>query len=50
MDKPEGSFKCRLCGEIWDGSQLFQDPFCTAFVWTCGNLECGGRVRSIESE
>jgi len=35
-DKPTGRFRCRTCGQEWDGSQLIDG--------TCGNPLCGGRV------
>lgn len=44
MNKPTGKFKCVVCGQVWDGSQLYQDEQSTVVVWTCGDLTCGGRV------
>ena len=42
MDKPEGKWKCRACGAVWDGNQLYDDPAWSIKQWTCGNLLCGG--------
>ena len=50
MNKPVGQWKCRACGEKWQGSQLYQDPMFTVTVWTCGYLECGGVCDRIPSE
>ena len=42
MTKPTGNFKCRVCGNVWAGEQLYQDPTKMADTWTCGNLLCCG--------
>lgn len=42
MIHPGGNFKCRACGKVWAGKQLYQDPTETATTWTCGDLVCGG--------
>ena len=44
MTKPTGNFKCRVCGNVWGGEQLYQDPAETATVWTC---QCGGTCDRI---
>ena len=42
--KPDGRWKCRACGAIWDGWQLVCDPMSIiAPRWTCANYFCGGR-------
>ena len=39
--KPDEKWKCRACGAVWDGSELYRDPQRIGFHWTCGNLFCG---------
>lgn len=50
MKKPTGNWKCRACGEVWDGSQLYDDPSSTAIMWTCANLQCGGTCDPVQAD
>ena len=46
--KPTGRFRCVVCGDECNGSDLVRDPMSTgAAVWTCRNFLCGGRVERI---
>ena len=40
--KPLGKWKCRACGHIWEGWQLYLDPSLWQNTWTCADLLCGG--------
>ncbi len=42
MNKPRGRWRCRACGQEWDGNQLYDDPLYTGVTWTCADLGCGG--------
>ena len=49
--KPSGAYlRCRACGTIWKGEDVFQDPMSTALKWTCGDLECGGTCDFLSPE
>ena len=48
IDKPVGKFKCLACGTICDGSQLWLDPQCTSWRWTCSDVFCGGTAVKID--
>jgi len=56
MDKkPIGTYKCIVCGGIWDGSELYIDPspvyrLAPGPRWTCGNLFCGANVFKISDK
>lgn len=55
--KPEGKWRCRACGKIWDGSQLHEKPGYTSPPppfpppwWTCHDLFCGGTCDRVQKE
>lgn len=48
MDKPDGKWKCRVCGSVFDGSQLVLDPTSTAVKWTCSDYFCGGTCDPVQ--
>ena len=53
MEKPKGFWKCRVCGQMWLGKQLYLDHDVPGIVWTCGDLFCGGtcdRVKGAEED
>jgi hypothetical protein len=39
--KPDGKWKCRACGTVWEGWQLVLDPQRLGTTWTCANYFCG---------
>lgn len=41
--KPVGQYRCRACGQQWEGASLYASPRRVG-VWTCGNIFCGGTV------
>jgi hypothetical protein len=45
--KPTGTFQCRACQRICDGSELYLDPTSTATRWTCSDPACGANVVKI---
>ena len=46
--KPEGKWRCRACGRIWDGSQLYEKlGYTNPRWWTCHDLFCGGTCDRI---
>ena len=47
MRKPDGRFKCLVCGSEWGGQSLFLEP--GSVRWTCGDPFCGGTVVEIET-
>jgi hypothetical protein len=47
VSKPEGKWKCRVCGHIWDGESLVLDPTSTATKWICADYFCGGTCDSV---
>lgn len=48
LDKPDGRFRCLVCGQEWDGKQLYLYPY-RAGVLRCGNLMCGGPCSRINN-
>ena len=48
--KPEGKFKCVVCGKVWDGSELYIDPQSLGLRWCCGDLTCGGSVMVVRND
>ncbi len=46
-EKPIGTFRCVGCEEIWDGSELYDDPRSIGKHMTCGNSFCGANVQKI---
>lgn len=43
---PDGYWKCRECGEIWMGEQLYLDP--SRDMWVCANLFCDSECDRVE--
>lgn len=48
--KPLGYWKCRACGRVWKGEDLYQDPQSPVLKWTCGDLFCGGTCDNLNPE
>jgi hypothetical protein len=49
-EKPTGKWKCRACGIIWDGEELYISPFHTVTTWTCGDLFCGATCDPVTDD
>lgn len=47
--RPQGRFRCRVCGEVYDGSQVNPNPQ-AAGRWTCGDRFCGGVVDKVSEQ
>lgn len=50
MDKPTGTYQCRVCGRVVDGSKLIEGFRGFIPVWTCEDTECKGTCDPFEAE
>jgi len=48
MDRPTGKWRCRACGQICDGADVYIDPRWQRYY--CADLFCGGTVDRVETE